>query len=156
MHHVHPHRLIRLSHPRRAACARAPPVDCWSSLGFSTRAGRRGRWWPWRGACITRDQRWRLPRSGWASKRRKEESGWKCIRAIMSPISSLTHHSKAPKTIAAVTVSHTLVPLHLGKSSRYTASAIKPANQNNMVSASKARMAYLLAKRENMVGARAR
>lgn len=69
-----------------------------------------------------------------------------------------TDHSKAPNTMAAVTVSQMRTPWHLppALSSFHTARAMKPANQNNMVKASRARMANLLAKRSKKAGARAR
>lgn len=69
-----------------------------------------------------------------------------------------TYHSKAPNTMAAVTVLQMRIPWQLPGilSSLYTAKAMKPANQNNMVKASRARMANLLAKRSKKLGARAR
>lgn len=53
----------------------------------------------------------------------------------------MTHHSKAPKTAAALAAEHT-DPKQVLEASQ-AASAMKPANQKIIVTDSTARMAYL-------------
>jgi hypothetical protein len=63
---------------------------------------------------------------------------------LLQALGGWPYHSNAPNTIAPLAAPQT-VPLQKSNPERSTAAARKPANQNIMVTASAARMAYLCA-----------